>query len=771
MNKPTNLVRSGSKFFSSSIRNRIIIPYAILTLVLAAFGTFVVTFLVAGSIEERFRNQLLDAGGVVSEEIVDRENTRLEVERAIASTIGVPQAIVDREIQTLEDLVFPIVVNEKTVDRVILLDAQGKEIMTLTRAANDPNAPVLSEPGTGGDYFSWPVVNAVLTDPEGNLKDVQLAQGDDEKEIIFTVGPIKDGTGTVGAVLVGTYLEEEIADLSTLALADITLFNAQGNVMASTFQLTPEEAAEVFSTFTPERFQEIVAQAKDVVILEEILGPGESGEEENIDIMIRDRPYRFAYAPFVLRGRVYGVYGVALPANFITETNTQSRYIFSAIFSLGVVAVLVIGWAISQRIIRPIISLVQTSQDIAQGNLDRRTGLKSDDEIGILASTFDDMTAELQKKTIELRDEASKLNAILNSIADGVVVQDTQGNIITTNPAAEEILEAIGDEQILFPETDEQEIRAASNNGDNNQQLQLLHHLTGLEFRSSRRLETENQVLSALSAPVVSGDGQELGTVVVLRDITREVEAEKLKDDFITSMSHELRTPPTAIKGYVDLLRMTASGQLDERQLGFIEAIDQNVKDLLNIIQQMLDLSQIDANALGIDQELQNLTELVEMEAENWAEEMTANELTFKVDVPDEPIWVRGDWTRLTKVVYHLLSNACNYTLPGGQVEVAVSQKNILVQVDVKDTGVGISEENKQFLFTRFFRAIHQEETFDVSGAGLGLYMSKAIVEAHGGQIWMESELNKGSTFSFALPIVGPDTVDEEEYSFVNVHS
>jgi len=771
MNKPTDLVRSGSKFFSSSIRNRIIIPYALLTLVLAAFGTFVVTYLVAGSIEERFRNQLLDAGGVVSEEIVDRENVRLEVERAIVNTIGVPQAVVDREIQTLEDLVFPIVANEKTVDSVILLDAQGKEITTLTRVANDPNAPVQTKQGTGGDYFSWPVVKAVLTDPEGDLKDVQLAQDENNREIVFTVGPIKDETGTVGAALVGTYLEEEIADLSSLALADITLFNAQGEVMASTFQLSPKESAEVFSTFTPQRFEEIVAQAKEVVILEEILGPDETGEEA-ADVMVRDRPYRFAYAPFVLRGRVYGVYGVALPANFITETNNQSRYLFSAIFAAGVVAVLIIGYAISQRIIRPIISLVQTSQDIAQGNLDRRTGVVSGDEIGILASTFDDMTAKLQKKTIELRDEASKLNAILNSIADGVVVQDTHGNIITTNPAAEQILAAIGEDKILFPpEAGEQEITPSSDNGDNNQQLQLLQHLTGLEFRSSRRLETESQVLSALSAPVVSGNGEELGTVVVLRDITREVEAEKLKDDFITSMSHELRTPPTAIKGYVDLLKMTASGQLDERQLGFIDAIDQNVKDLLNIIQQMLDLSQIDANSLGIDQELQNLTELVEMEAGNWAEEMAAQELTLNVDVPDEPIWVRGDWSRLTKVIYHLLSNACQYTLPGGRVDVSVSQKNILVQVDVKDTGVGISEENQQFLFTRFFRAIHQEETFDVSGAGLGLYMSKAIVEAHGGQIWMESELNTGSTFSFALPVVDPDAVDEEEYSFANVHS
>jgi signal transduction histidine kinase len=285
-------------------------------------------------------------------------------------------------------------------------------------------------------------------------------------------------------------------------------------------------------------------------------------------------------------------------------------------------------------------------------------------------------------------------------------------------------------------------------------------------------LETDNQVLSALSAPVVSSGEEELGTVVVLRDITREVEAEKLKDDFITSMSHELRTPPTAIKGYVDLLKMTAASQLDDRQLGFIDAIDQNVKDLLNIIQQMLDLSQIDAGTLGIDQELQNITELIEMEADNWVEQMTQRQLEFNVHLPDDPIWVTGDWSRLTKVMSHLLSNAHNYTLPGGQVDISVVRKNILVQVDIKDTGVGISEEDQRFLFTRFFRAIHEESTFDVSGAGLGLYISKAIVEAHGGNMWMESELNKGSIFSFALPVVDPESVESEEtYPVVEVHT
>jgi signal transduction histidine kinase len=250
--------------------------------------------------------------------------------------------------------------------------------------------------------------------------------------------------------------------------------------------------------------------------------------------------------------------------------------------------------------------------------------------------------------------------------------------------------------------------------------------------------------------------------VVVLRDITREVESERLKDDFITHVSHELRTPLTAIKGYNDLLRMTAANKLDERQLGFIETVDRNVADLLQLIQEMLDLSQINAGILGIDQEPINLSKLIDVEAEKWTEKMKERELTFIVSLPNEPVWVKGDWSRLSLVVHNLIRNAYDYTLPGGRIEVWLRQENSWGQMDVKDTGVGVAAEQQHFLFTRFFRAIHEESTYEVSGAGLGLYISKAIIEAHQGEIWMESKLNEGSTFSFALPSIKPELVKPE---------
>lgn len=756
MNPSTDWLQAGLKYISSSIRNKIIIPYALLTLMLAVLGVFIVTRLVAGSLEDRLKNQLLEAGGVVSDEVVNHERTRLEVQRAVANTEGVADALVDRDFAQLDQLISPLVANYRSMDSVVLLDTQGKEVLRFQRKMSEAGAPAQTERASGADFFNWPTVKRVLSGTNRGVKEVQIAQDPISDElIIYTIGAVETSSGVIGAALVGTYLQKEIEAIHALALADVTLFDKDGRVIYSTLVRDKAEAQDIFKVFTAERYRQVLAQNK-VTLLDEIQGPDDVPSN---DITVRDRVYRLAYAPFLLRNRIFGVYAVALPTNFITETNDQSRNLLALVFSLGVVMVFGVGFLVSQRIIQPIIRLVQTSQAIAQGDLDQRTGLKQGDEIGILATTFDTMTTELQRLLKLQREEAGKLNAILSSIADGVIVQDLEGNTLIMNPAAENILRTMEDD-FAYPQ-----LRPDPANAQNQIEtagLSLMNHLTGLEFHEVRRFEVGQRTLSALSAPVRTSDREELGVVVVLRDITREVESEKLKDDFITSVSHELRTPLTAIKGYNDLLRMTAGSKLDQRQLGFIETVDENVDDLLQLIQEMLDLSQITAGTLGIDQEPLDFSELLESEVEKWTDKMAEKELTLTIHLPEQAIWVEGDWNRLARVVNNLIRNACDYTLPGGQVEVRLKQENGRLQTDIEDTGVGIALEDQRFLFTRFFRAIHDESTYEVSGAGLGLYISKAIIEAHHGQIWMQSELNRGSTFSFSLPTIEP-RLDEPE--------
>ncbi len=730
------------EYFISSISKKIIIPYALLTLALAVFGVFVVTRLVAGSFEARLKNQLVEAGQVVSDETVNRERFRLEVQRSVANTVGVPEAIVERDLDRLEGLTSPLIANLQNVDSIVLLDTQGKELLRLQRKDSTPDAPIQVFKGSGVSFFNWEAVEKVLADSQGQTKDVQLARDPQGRLIIYTVGPVRTTEGTVGSALVGTYLQKEITLLHNMALAEITLFDESGTVMATTFSLDQDEFDRVFNFFTPIRYRQVIEQ-QNITLLNQV---GWIDEMDN-----RGQMFRLAYTPFLLRDRISGVYGVALPTNFITDTNNISRNRLAMVFSVGVVAVFLVGYVVSRRIITPIIQLVQTSRAITEGDLSRRTELDSRDEIGILAKTFDHMTAELQRLLKIQQEEASKLNAILNSIADGVVVQDVAGKIVVMNPAAKQILEKM--------EIGEFSLSASARTADQDNAHDMpfghvLADLTGLEFHETQRFEMGQQVLSALSAPVITPDQQQSGAVVVLRDITREVESEKLKDDFITSISHELRTPLTAIKGYNDLLRMTGGGSLNEQQLQFIRIVDDNVADLLNLIQEMLDLSQIDAGALGIDDMPVNLSELVETETGNWQNSMREHGLSFSVSLPPKPIWVAGDSLRLTRVLHNLLSNAQAYTLFGGQVSVLLKQVDDVAQVDVIDSGVGIAEEDQRFLFARFFRAIHNESTYDISGAGLGLYLSKAIIEAHHGEIWVKTELNKGSTFSFKLNLL-----------------
>lgn len=749
MKSPANWLHTLSEYFTSSISNKIIIPYALLTALLAVFGVFVVTNLVAGTFEERLKNQLLEAGRVVSDEVVNRERFRLEVQRAVANTVGVANALAERDLRTLEALVSPIIANSQGIDAIIITNQQGKEVLRVQRSSASPNASAQSLLDGNANFVGWMAVARVLADPQGEIKEAQLAQDPNSKEmLVFTVGPVRRDNQVVGAVLVGTYLQKELTLLRGLALAETTLFDENGKVLATTFPFTQAEAQEIFRQFTPARYRQVV-QAQAVTLLDQVEGV--------TDFENRGQAYRMAYAPFVLRSRVYGVYGVALPTSFITDTNDQSRTQLALIFSLGVVAVFLVGYGIARRIIRPIIRLVQTSQAISSGDLSRRSGLDSKDEIGVLAKTFDHMTTELQRLLRIQQEEASKLNAILNGIADGVIVQDVDGQALAMNPAARAILDQVGaDLSSTRLKTDELPLAEPAERS-----RQWLQKLTGLQFHETRRFEVGRQVLSALSAPVFTPTGEQLGTVVVLRDITREVESEKLKDDFITSVSHELRTPLTAIKGYNDLLRMTAADRLTDQHLQFIATVDENVADLLGLIQEMLDLSQIDAGALGIDSEPINLAELITAEADHWQEKMQEKELTLTTRLTAEPVWVEGDWARLSRVLHNLLSNAYEYTRPGGSVEVWLKQENGHAQVDVKDNGVGIAQEAQRYLFTRFFRAIHEESTYDVSGAGLGLYLSKAIIEAHpGGKIWVKTEPNQGSTFSFTLPVADPTSTE-----------
>jgi signal transduction histidine kinase len=750
---PQNLV---NRLGASSIGASIIVPYLLLALVVGGVGAFVVTNLVANSLQERFNNQLLDAGRVVAEGMVHLEEQRLTVLRAVAGTEGVPENLVAGDREALANLVPQLIANSNT-DAVELLDTRGIEVYGWQRppgARNDTG-----QERSGADFSQLAEVRQVLrgfVDEFGN-KRVLLAQTDFGL-MIYTVGPVylpgpKGEREQVGAVMVGTHVRKTVTNLSETALARVTLFDRDGTVVATTLgggqegiaaalQGTPEQYSNVIQLLeeSPLHYR-VVSRTTDEVLLREV--------------EILGQRYVLAYGDWRLRGQSFGLFSVALPSNFIVSTAATSRRLLSLLFSAGTAAVFAIGFVIARRLVRPLDRLVQTSVAVAGGDLEQRTGIQRSDEIGRLADSFDAMTErlvernrELAERNSQLIEQASELKAILNGIADGVIVLDTEGQLMTTNPAAQLIL----DEVSGASHSNLSDVLPPALLGDTQDGSAMDQAFVPVMLQKPRRCQVGDRSVSALAAPVVSPDGKELRTVIVLRDTTREVEADRVKDAFITSISHELLTPLTVIKGYTDLLTEPANGHIKQSELSFVQTIGDHTNHLVRHIKKLIDISQIQAGSLALQQEQLCFEELVEEAVENWREQMENKGLALRVRLSGGRSWVDGDRNRLAWAIDNLLSNACNYTLATGRVEVRLFKEKGQVRLDVADTGIGVSAADQPYLFSRFFRA-NDDVTSQVRGVGLGLYITRAVIELHAGRVWAETEEGVGSTFSLALPL------------------
>ncbi|WP_129629763.1 ATP-binding protein [Candidatus Oscillochloris fontis] len=335
-------------------------------------------------------------------------------------------------------------------------------------------------------------------------------------------------------------------------------------------------------------------------------------------------------------------------------------------------------------------------------------------------------------------EEASTLMAMLRSIGDGVVVSDRAGFIQIINPAAEAILG----------------ITADAFRGRQITQLpgvptQL--HAADAESRLQKFAVAERTVRSHY-ADVRSPHGEILGGVVVYHDMTREEIADRLKTELMATASHELRTPMTSIRGFVDMLMLGTFGEVSAAQREPLRVIKNNVVRLVMLIDELLDMSRVEAGEARLRREELDLAEVLRDVIAVLTSQFREREIDLHVEFQEHLPAVIADRQRIEQIAVNLIGNACKYTPRGGEVWIAMHNGNGELRVDVRDTGVGISDEAKPHIFTPFYRADNPLRD-EVGGTGLGLSITQRLVELHGGRIWFESESNKGSTFSFVLPL------------------
>jgi PAS domain S-box-containing protein len=385
-----------------------------------------------------------------------------------------------------------------------------------------------------------------------------------------------------------------------------------------------------------------------------------------------------------------------------------------------------------------------------------------------LYSWLSDIANKLSETLTTQREENSKSLAILRSVSEGVIVLDEQQRVVLFNPAAEEVL-GLPPELVLEKRFDS--LASQVGDEDQRQRLEILSHglwdsIKEANERAAPRsltIELLGQTIAVNVAPVLAPDETNYGTVAVLRDITREIEADRVKRDFVSTVSHELRTPLTSIRGYVDLLLLGAAGGVNENQLAFLNVVKTNTTRLMDLINDILALSSLETGKIRLNIEPVELGVLISDVSQSLKVELEKKEMILQVAIADELPTIEGDRKRITQVITNLYSNAIKYTFPQGRIEVrAFCNPAGLLQVDVQDNGVGISPEQQKLLFSRFYRADNPLRD-EAGGTGLGLSIAKSFVELHGGEMWVSSALGEGSTFSFVLPLTQPEHGDEDE--------
>ncbi len=367
----------------------------------------------------------------------------------------------------------------------------------------------------------------------------------------------------------------------------------------------------------------------------------------------------------------------------------------------------------------------------------------------LIRQQAEDLGAMLKQQQVE----AAKSQAILDGVADGVLFADASGRIVLFNPAAERLLEIPRQQAI----------------GRSIREMLGLYGVEGRKWLEAledwaahpadrtpedfvaERLQLGDRMVSVHAAPVIRGT-EYLGTVSVFRDITAEVEADRAKTEFISTVSHELRTPMTSIKGYADLLMLGMAGPLSDQQKHFISIIRNNADRMVALVSDLLDISRIESGRVQLDLRAVHIHEVAEQVAHTLRGRAQSKGLALQVEVPADlpPVW--GDSNRIAQILTNLISNAIQYTPPGGRITVSAHPNGDMLEISVADTGIGISKENQQKIFDRFFRA-DDPLVQETPGTGLGLPITASLVQMHGGQIWVESELGEGSTFTFTLPL------------------
>ena len=437
--------------------------------------------------------------------------------------------------------------------------------------------------------------------------------------------------------------------------------------------------------------------------------------------IVTEQPYKFAYA------------------SAIRMRQNAIRWII-----IAALAAISVAYFLARGLSNPILKLIAGAKAVAAGDFTRTIKVKSKDEVQLLAGTFNKMVKSLKKyndmQVDKIVAERTKIKAVVFSIGDGIVLTDYDGKILLINDRAKNLLEIDkhpqeGDHIFGHIKRDElkkvfdgiKEVEIDMSSGDN------------------------KKFIKAISDEVATAKGVCIGKVRVIRDITLEKEIEAMKERFLHSITHDLKNPLAAIVGMSDLLKMLRGDNINDAEKKYFEVLRSEADRLTGMINDILNLAKLEAGKMDLDKKEFDFSEMLDKIKNTFTAQAQQSGIEIKTDLPAEPVKLNADSKLLTRVVINLLGNSLKYTPRKGIITLKVRRANGEVEAAIIDTGEGIPQEMCEKIFDRFQQIKGQSK----GGTGIGLNVSKEIVEAHGGRIWAESEIGKGSEFKFTIPSNG----------------
>jgi signal transduction histidine kinase len=415
---------------------------------------------------------------------------------------------------------------------------------------------------------------------------------------------------------------------------------------------------------------------------------------------------------------------------------------------------LFVSTLLTRRMLRPLATLSEATRKIGEGNFDARAHVQGADELAALAADFNSMAvrlSEYRKSSLgDLLQAHLSMQASIDSIPDPVVIFSVEGYLQNVNHAAETLLGLRTDSTSKDP--------LKSVNAPTRAVLERIrsHILSGKGAYVPKGFEDAVQLGTLLGdryflprgAPVYETRGVIVGVTVILQDVTRLRRFEELKNDLVATVAHEFRTPLTSLRMAVHLCTEQVAGPLTEKQAELLYAAREDCDRLQAMVDDFLDLSRIEAGRVELYPLLTPVAELIENAVEQHKAEADAKEVHLSASSYLPQLKILADHERIGHVFTNLVGNALRHTPPTGTVTLSATVTNGAVRFTVADTGKGIPTEFQQRIFEKFFQVPNAEP----KGTGLGLYIAKEIVRGHGGDIGVESEPGKGSTFWFTIP-------------------